>query len=84
MSRRTDGYVAVRYFDGASLTFASCERERLVTAFREGARVFEGRDEYGGDVVCSMENVRAVCYYSPAVLAASREEEKLDAIEGVS
>jgi len=31
-----------------------------------------------------MENVRAVCYYSPAALAVSREEEKLDAIEGVS
>lgn len=82
MSRRDNGYVALRFTDGASLTFASHERERLVTAWRDGSRFFEGLDEYGGQILVEMESIRAVVYYSPEALAASRAEEKLDAITG--
>ncbi|MCO4101115.1 MAG: hypothetical protein HEQ38_17310 [Gemmatimonas sp.] len=84
MSRRENGYVAVRYADGGSMTFAASERERIETAWRNGDRYFEGRDEYGGEGVISLDGVRAVWYFSPDALAASREEDRLDQIEGVT
>ncbi len=82
MNRRLYGYVLLRYTDGRAITFASSERERLETAVRDGVRWFEGVDEYGGSVLCSLEGARAVHHFTPACLEASREEEKAERIEG--
>lgn len=82
VNRRLNGYAVLRYRDGPSITFASSERERLETAVRDGAPWFEGVDEYGGSVLCSLDGVRSVHHFPPESLAASREEEKAERIEG--
>jgi len=82
VNRRQHDYALLRYRDGPSITFASSERERLETAVRDGARWFEGLDEYGGSVLCSLEGARAVHHFTPACLEASREEEKAERLEG--
>ena len=84
MSRREHGYALLRYADGATISFAASERERLETALRDGTRWFEGSDEYGGHVLCNMDGARAVFHFPPSAIAASRDEEKLDAITGES
>lgn len=83
MSRREHGYVLLRYNDGAVICFAASERERLETAVRSDARWFEGHDEYGAEVLADISGARAVIHFTPASLAASREEDKLNRVEGV-
>lgn len=82
MSRRDYGYTLLRFMDGTGISFAAGERERAETAFREQARFFQGSDEYGGTVLVSLEDLRAVFYFPPAALEAAHAEHERDKLEG--
>lgn len=78
-----DGYVRLQFSDGGGVNLQLSEYDQVLTAAREGQRWYEGTDPFGDRVTVSLEGLRYVARNTAQGLAESREETRLDKLEGV-